>query len=396
MKYIFPTFIALFVSLTSSITEAECQPRSFSHYEDSYESPVRTVTISKSFATGACKVTFDEYDTFARATGRPMPDDEGWERGIRPVINVGFRLARTLYSDVNSSGSSDFVRGDNAYKLNINLPGSLQNPAFSPDGNSIVFTRFRNGYNKEPADLYIFDLQSETLTTLVSDGSGNVNLPGNSWNNSIDSIIFSSSRDPHDEIYIIAEDGLNGSETQITERANRVAYEPSLSPDGQWVVFESHRLDQEDNGVITKFKTDKSSPYIQLTSPKSDCRQPDWSPAGDKILYQKNEADRWDIWIMDVDGTNRIKLTSGEGEKTDASFTQDGKFVVFSTDFELEYANIYKIPITGGVAKRVTNYGGYDGAPSVSPDNTKLVFESYAGDPDGSSGSSIWMMDNPE
>ncbi len=286
------------------------------------------------------------------------------------------------------------MRGDNAYKLNINLSGSLQNPAFSPDGNSIVFTRFRNGYNKEPADLYIFNIQLETLIMLVSDGSGNVNLPGNSWNNSIDSIIFSSSRDHHDEIYIIAEDGLNGSETQITERANRVAYEPSISPDGQWVVFESHQLDQEDNGIITKFKTDKSSSYIQLTSSKSDCRQPNWSPAGDKILYQKIEAGQWDIWIMDIDGTNQIKLTSGAGDKTDASFTQDGKFIVFSTDFEQEYANIYKIPITGGVAKRLTNYSGYDGAPSVSPDNTKLVFESYAGDPDDSSGSTIWMIDN--
>jgi len=32
-------------------------------------------------------------------------------------------------------------RQDGAIKLNIDLVGSLQNPAFSPDGNSIVFTR---------------------------------------------------------------------------------------------------------------------------------------------------------------------------------------------------------------------------------------------------------------
>jgi formylglycine-generating enzyme required for sulfatase activity len=33
-------------------------------------------------------VTFDEYDRFARATGLDLPDDEGWGRGRRPVINV--------------------------------------------------------------------------------------------------------------------------------------------------------------------------------------------------------------------------------------------------------------------------------------------------------------------
>ncbi|HHG83573.1 MAG TPA: hypothetical protein ENJ82_02390, partial [Bacteroidetes bacterium] len=33
-------------------------------------------------------------------------------------------------------------RADSAIILEIDLEGSLQNPAFSPDGKSIVFTRF--------------------------------------------------------------------------------------------------------------------------------------------------------------------------------------------------------------------------------------------------------------
>jgi len=37
---------------------------------------------------GAYEVTFDEYERFAKATGRDLPDDEDWGRGRRPVINV--------------------------------------------------------------------------------------------------------------------------------------------------------------------------------------------------------------------------------------------------------------------------------------------------------------------
>jgi formylglycine-generating enzyme required for sulfatase activity len=37
---------------------------------------------------GAYEVTFDEYDRFASATDRDLPDDEGWGRGRRPAINV--------------------------------------------------------------------------------------------------------------------------------------------------------------------------------------------------------------------------------------------------------------------------------------------------------------------
>jgi len=219
-----------------------------------------------------------------------------------------------------------------------------------------------------------------------------VNLPGATWNDAINSIVFSSSREPHDEIFLISENGTTGDEVKITDRRSVVSYEPSLSSDGQWVVFESHELDVEDNGIITKYKIDGSSAYIELTSSTDDCRQPNWSPNGDKILYQKFEAGQWDIWIMDTDGTNKSKVTSGEGDKTDACFTQDGQYIIFSTDFDLELANIYRIPITGGAPERLSNYSGYDGAPSISPDGTKIIFESFDDFPDGSQGTSITIL----
>lgn len=61
------------------------------------EKPVRTVTI-KPFAIGKHEVTFDEYDFFAKMTGRELPKDEGWGRGKRPVINVSWEDA-TAYAE---------------------------------------------------------------------------------------------------------------------------------------------------------------------------------------------------------------------------------------------------------------------------------------------------------
>ena len=52
------------------------------------EFPPHPVKISKPFAIGKYEVTFEEYDTFALATGRALPNDGGWGRGKRPVINV--------------------------------------------------------------------------------------------------------------------------------------------------------------------------------------------------------------------------------------------------------------------------------------------------------------------
>lgn len=47
------------------------------------------VTLS-AFKMSKYEVTFEQYDLFCEATGRSKPDDEGWGRGNRPVINVSW------------------------------------------------------------------------------------------------------------------------------------------------------------------------------------------------------------------------------------------------------------------------------------------------------------------
>ena len=175
-----------------------------------------------------------------------------------------------------------------------------------------------------------------------------------------------------------------------------MAYEPSLSPDGQWLVFESHVLDVEDNGVLTLYKIDGTQPYQTLTDPTEDCRQPNWSPVGDKILYQKFADGQWDIWTMNTDGTNHAKITSGVGDKTDASFSPDGQWIVYSSgELRPEHANLFVISASGGESAQITFFDGYDGAPSWSPDGGRIAFESFPGDPDGSSGTTLWVIDVP-
>jgi TolB protein len=287
-------------------------------------------------------------------------------------------------------------RQDTATQLPIALAGSLQNAAWSPESDAVLGTRFSGGYNVGPADLFVVDLPDGDPRTLVSDGSDNVNLPGSSWNGATGAIVFSSSRDPHDEIFSIDGDGAPGTEVPITARTDFVAYEPTLSPDGTWVVFESHVLDQEDNGVVMKAPVDGSSDPVALTAAGGDCRQPNWAPAGGLILYQQLTAGQWDIWVMNEDGTGARQVTSGPGDKTDASFSPDGAHIVYSSnEGGLDLANLFVVPTAGGASTRVTSWAGYDGAPAWAPDGTRITFESYPGDPDDSPGTSLWIIAAP-
>ena len=69
---------------------------------DDDEHPVHPVTISRPFALSRHEVTFDEYDRFAAETGRTPPDDEGWGRGRRPVVNVSWDDAQAYVSWLSS------------------------------------------------------------------------------------------------------------------------------------------------------------------------------------------------------------------------------------------------------------------------------------------------------
>ena len=56
------------------------------------ESPQHRVRISRPFAVGKYEVTFAEWEACVDGGGcnRHLPDDEGWGRGRRPIIDVSW------------------------------------------------------------------------------------------------------------------------------------------------------------------------------------------------------------------------------------------------------------------------------------------------------------------
>jgi TolB protein len=330
-------------------------------------------------------------------------------------IAIGAGAALLLVCAIASAETGPERRSDGASRIPIVLDGSFQNAAWSPSGAQIVFTRFRGrGYNKGPADILIFDLQQATVRNLMFDGRTNVTQPGSTWNARTDQIVFSSTRKEHDEIFTIRSDGRLTSLKQLTSDEEYAAYEPSMSPDGQSVVFESHIVGDRSNGVIRRVSVGLLKPQ-DITEPDEDedCRQPNWSPAGDAIVYQKRkEKGPWDLWIYDLRSKEHRQLTTGKGDKTDATFSPDGHWVVYSADnSRLPQAKLFAINTQGGTPVQITQSEGYDGAPSWSPDGKLIIFESPAqisapleGEESGAPGASkrrhpptaLWTISVPE
>jgi formylglycine-generating enzyme required for sulfatase activity len=69
--------------------------------------PPHRVSI-RTFFMSRYDVTFEQYDAFARATHRPLPPDEGWGRGDRPVIHVSWQDAHAFIDWLNRGTGRHF------------------------------------------------------------------------------------------------------------------------------------------------------------------------------------------------------------------------------------------------------------------------------------------------
>jgi len=99
---------------------------------------------------------------------------------------------------------------------------------------------------------------------------------------------------------------------------------PSVSPDGQCVVFSSPSSGRGDIYSVTRIG------LTRLTQSEEFEAQPLYSPSGDKIAYER-ESNGWThIWIMNADGSNQTQLTTGRVLDGLVSFSRDGQKLYFS------------------------------------------------------------------
>ncbi len=74
---------------------------------DANELPAHSVALS-AFAISKYEVTFNQYQVFASATGRAIPNDNAWGKGERPVININYTDAQAYVTWLSSQTGRHF------------------------------------------------------------------------------------------------------------------------------------------------------------------------------------------------------------------------------------------------------------------------------------------------
>jgi tricorn protease len=97
-------------------------------------------------------------------------------------------------------------------------------------------------------------------------------------------------------------------------------------------------------------------------------RDPDVGP--DHIVFVHAN----DLWLVDRDGGDALRLTSGEGAETDPAFSPDGRWIAFTGQYGGN-TDVFVVPATGGEPRRLTWHPGSDVAQGWTPDG-EVLFQS--------------------
>jgi Tol biopolymer transport system component len=138
---------------------------------------------------------------------------------------------------------------------------------WSPESDKLVF--YAASATRQLAQICIVDIDGSNLTVVVSDPPGFHVEPA--WSPDGEWIVYRSIRDGQHEIRKVRPDG-----TEDTNLTNNPAtdIEPGWSPDGQWIIFSSDRTGAFD---IYMMKPDGSQQTRLTTDPSKDS-DPAWGP----------------------------------------------------------------------------------------------------------------------
>ena len=146
----------------------------------------------------------------------------------------------------------------------------------------------------------------------------------------------------------------------------------SARDDQSKIVFVS---DRDGNDEIYSMNADGSN-VVRLTNDPAKDESPCWSPDGTQIAFASNRSGKWDIWRMDADGTNQVNVTNDKDKQdTDPMWATSESSIAFISN-----RKIYTIKPDGtNLYLRNEIVTAPDCQPSVSPLALRIAMRNVQG-----------------
>jgi len=159
--------------------------------------------------------------------------------------------------------------------------------------------------------------------------------------------------------------------------STRIDWPGRFSRDGAHVSFTSDRsglpqiLSANQDGTHIRTLTTFEGSSIGLAS---------WSPDGRFLVFDAvDDQNRTDLYVTSADSGPLRRLTNDDSREVDAEWSRDGRWIYYASDAS-GHQVIWKTPAAGGTPVQLTTQGGMD--PRESPDGRSVYFlEPPSGNP---------------
>ncbi len=297
----------------------------------------------------------------SRPTGYPNTDSRPtWSPDSQKVVaEVGFDtviVSRDNPTDKASLGPQ---------------PTWINYPDWSPDGGKLAFSAYarREGEDKQAWGIYTCDPDGTNFEFVCPDGK---EPEWNPQGTQISYQLVKPGLAPR-----LAVVNADGSGAHAVGQGGLLQNDWSWDPRGQQLAYETYR----DGSFQIRLVDTTGNKDRVLTDGEGGLykdRTPEWSPQGDKILFERHDRVQPtnELWVVDPETGKDKRIAAFRGRSYDATWSPDGSKIAFisNKDDDINEYDLYVMDADGKNVERISALPGDEYAPSWSPDGTAIAF----------------------
>jgi serine/threonine protein kinase len=231
------------------------------------------------------------------------------------------------------------VGGERLFNLTEDSPDVDTQPAFSPDGEQIVFRSDRQG-----GGLFLMGATGESVRRLTDFGVNPAWFPDGA------TILFDTPSGEFNELWTVSP--ATGETVLLSEGGYALA--PKASPEGIRIAYRD--IDKGGQRDVWTVRADGSDPVRVTDDPAFDAN-PVWSPGGSYLYFSSDRGGSFNLWRVSIDEASGEVLgepepvTTPSAEAFQLAFARDGLRAVYTG--AITTVNIQKIGLNTDAEKVV-------------------------------------------